>query len=77
MARLVAAGLGVVLMPPRVVERELAAGALSIIPTTPEFPPVEYRAIYDPGSALGAVVAGIAASCTIFDMDVQDAVERP
>lgn len=71
MARLAAAGLGLALLPPRVVERELAAGALSVIPTTPVFPPVQYRAIYDPRrSTLGAVVAGIAAACTIFDPDI-------
>lgn len=68
MARLAAAGLGVALLPPRVVEWELTTGALCILPTTPVFPTVQYRAIYDPRrSALGAVVAEIAASCTIFD----------
>jgi DNA-binding transcriptional LysR family regulator len=74
MARLAVNGLGVALLPPRVVEQELASGALAVIPTTVAFPPVKYRAIYDPRrSALGAEVARIAAGCTIFDPEEEEA----
>lgn len=79
MARLAANGLGVALLPLRVVERELASGALDVIPTTVAFPPVRYHAIYDPRrSAMGAEVARIAASCTSFDAETgRIDVERP
>jgi DNA-binding transcriptional LysR family regulator len=79
MARLATNGLGVALLPLRVVEHELASGALVVIPTTVAFPPLRYQAIYDPRrSALGAEVARIAASCTIFDPEAEQAgIERP
>lgn len=68
MARLAASGLGVALLPIRVFERELAAGMLFVIPTEPDFPWIEYHAIYHPRrSSLGEVVARIAAECTSFD----------
>jgi DNA-binding transcriptional LysR family regulator len=79
MARLATNGLGVALLPLRVVEHQLASGALVVIPTTVAFPPLRYQAIYDPRrSALGAEVARIAASCTIFDPEAEQAgIERP
>jgi DNA-binding transcriptional LysR family regulator len=68
MARLAAAGLGVALLPEQVVARELAEGSLSVIPTVPGFPAVEYLAIFIPGRpSLGEVVARIAAECSPFD----------
>jgi DNA-binding transcriptional LysR family regulator len=77
MARLAVNGLGVALLPPRVVEQELASGALTIIPTTVAFPPVQYRAIYDSRrSTLGAEVARIAAGCTTFDLETDQTASQ-
>jgi DNA-binding transcriptional LysR family regulator len=78
MARLAMNGLGVALLPLRVVEQELASGALSVIPTTMAFPPVRYQAIYDSRrSALGAEVARIAVTCTHFDPEADEGWVEP
>jgi DNA-binding transcriptional LysR family regulator len=67
MAVLAAAGLGVALLPPDLVERELADGALRIVPTEPAFEPVRYRAIYVPApGSLGRIVAEAAAEVSTF-----------
>ncbi|MBL6458819.1 LysR family transcriptional regulator [Belnapia sp. T6] len=67
LARLATAGLGVALLPLQVVQRELAEGKLVLMPTWPDFPNVEYRAIYvERQGTLGAIVAEVAAECSTF-----------
>jgi DNA-binding transcriptional LysR family regulator len=68
MAMLAAAGLGIALLPPDLVERELADGTLRIVPTEPAFEPVRYRAIYVPApGSLGQIVAEAASEVSSFD----------
>ncbi|WP_149538229.1 LysR family transcriptional regulator [Siccirubricoccus phaeus] len=69
LARLATAGLGVALLPLQVVQRELDEGKLVLVPTRPDFPNVEYRAVYvERQGSLGAMVAEVAAECSSFTM---------
>jgi DNA-binding transcriptional LysR family regulator len=68
MAMLAAAGLGISLLPPDLVERELSEGTLRIVPTEPAFEAVRYRAIYVPApGSLGQIVAEAASEVSSFD----------
>lgn len=67
MTDLVAAGVGVALLPIALIERQLKAKTLAIIPSEPEFEPVRYRAIYVPApGSLGEVVANAAVEVSTF-----------
>jgi DNA-binding transcriptional LysR family regulator len=67
MADMVAAGLGIALLPLVLIERQLSAGTLRVIPTQPEFEPVRYRAIYLPApGSLGQTVAETAVEVSTF-----------
>jgi DNA-binding transcriptional LysR family regulator len=68
MADMVSAGLGISLLPFTLIEKQLAAGTLSLIPTEPEFEPVRYRAMYLPApGSLGRTVAEAAVEVSTFE----------
>jgi len=68
MATLAAAGLGITLLPAELVRREVSDGALTMIPTDPDFAPVRYHAVYAPGrpGSLRQIVAEAAKETSTF-----------
>jgi DNA-binding transcriptional LysR family regulator len=74
---MVAAGVGISVLPPIVVQDELRSGAMKVLNVNPPFPSTEYCAVYleNPPSRLAPLIASIAAKaaadfCALYDRAV-------
>lgn len=69
MIALAAAGIGLTLVPEHLAARELADGTLEIVPTEPNFDPLQYYAVSAPGSRgeIGKVISMEALNASTFD----------
>lgn len=68
------AGIGIAVLPPVTIQRELREGSLRVLKVSPTFPPTAYSAVYPEAatSRLPALVASIAcdaatAFCSLYD----------
>ncbi|SMG48737.1 LysR family transcriptional regulator [Paraburkholderia susongensis] len=68
---LVAAGVGVSLLPVDLFRKQVRSGLMQIVTTEPAVPPVRYDAIFlkQSHSALGYMVADVARRCCNFSLD--------
>ncbi|MBB4103352.1 LysR family transcriptional regulator [Allorhizobium borbori] len=71
---MIAAGVGISVLPPIVIQNELRAGTLRVLNVKPAFPSTDYFAIYleNPSSRLSPLVASIALDvasrfCALYD----------
>ncbi|CEJ14366.1 Hydrogen peroxide-inducible genes activator [bacterium YEK0313] len=73
------AGIGITVLPPVTVQRELAEGSLCLLTVTPVFPPTSYAALYLPtaGTRLAQLVAAVAVdAAAAFCRGFDDALAR-
>lgn len=71
---MIAAGIGISVLPPIVIQNELRLGTLKVLNVRPHFPSTDYFAVYleNPSSRLSSLIAGIASDvaaefCTLYD----------
>jgi len=71
---MVAAGIGIAVLPPIVIQNELRLGTLKVLTVNQGFPPTDYFAVYleNPSSRLAPLLASIASDvaaefCSLYD----------
>lgn len=71
---MVAAGIGIAVLPPIVIQNELRLGTLKVLNVNPPFPQTDYFAVYleNPSSRLSPLIASIASDvaadfCSLYD----------